>query len=135
MKEYLTIGIMSISSLAVIMVALKILLTIKKIAKVGIETEGVIIKMDLEQSIDQSSNIRYPVVRFLTDKNIWITKTSNIGVIPGMYKMGKKITVVYQSNAPDNFFIKDNVTYIVPISMIAIGVVLMSIATFQLIHI
>jgi len=133
MKEYLIIGILSICSLACIIIAAKILLIIKKITKFGAEAEGVI--FDLVQSGGSAGNITYPIVRFVTDQKEWITEKSMIGAIPGMYKKGAKVIVVYEIDSPNNFFIKDKLTYIVPAIILIIGAALMSFAMFQLIHV
>ncbi|MDR0793162.1 MAG: DUF3592 domain-containing protein [Chitinophagaceae bacterium] len=114
-------------SLFVVIIGLKLLSTIKAISKQGIEAEGII--FDIEPSSfnanDTNANdttIFYPVVRFLTANEKWITKASKISSLPGVYKKGSKITVVYQKDNPNNFFIKDKLTYFIPALLIGIGI-------------
>lgn len=130
-KYYTMIAI----SLAIILIAIKILLNIKKIARTGIETDGVVVGMDMDGSADPSYNYRYPIVKFLTESNTWITKAASIGGMPALYKIGTKVTVVYQSNAPEKFFIKDKITYLLPRAIIVVGIGLILFAIINLINI
>ena len=89
----------------------------------------------MEQLVGTDNNISYPIVRFLTKENDWITKSSRIGLIPGIYKKGKEVSVIYQNDNPNNFFIKDKLTYLIPISMLIIALLLTIFGIFFLIHI
>ena len=75
----------------------------------------------MEPCVTDSINIYYPVVKFLTPENEWITKPSKLSVIPGIYKKGKEVNIKYEINHPNNFFIKDKYTYLIPTSMIIIS--------------
>jgi hypothetical protein len=111
-------------ALIVFLLAIKLLLDIRKISNNGTEVKGVI--FDVE-SVDANQNsVIFPIVRFVTKENIWITKSCMIGTIPNLYKKGKEVIVVYQINEPNNFFIKDNFIYLIPMTMLAIGVFLVA---------
>jgi hypothetical protein len=134
MKIYLVQGFLILISITLIYVAIRILLIRKKIKKTGIEVEGVIFDTELFSNPGASS-ISFPIVRFVTEDKLWITKASGIGVIPGTYKKGKKIKIVYEKALPENFYIKDWMTDSIPVIMIIGGAFLIGFAIFQLINI
>ncbi len=49
-----------------------------------------------------------PVIRFVTNKQEWITKTSNMS-LPSA-KKGDKVTVIYDPENPQNFVVKTSYT-------------------------
>ena len=114
----LTSLILILISILIIIVACLLLSNIKRIAAEGVDVEGII--FDKEQSIDNSGF--YPVVRFVTEYDEWITEPSKISVLAWNYKVGSKVSVVYQKNNPKNFFIKDSSTYVVPWIMIGMSI-------------
>lgn len=104
----------------------------KKISAAGVEAEGII--FDTESSSDANdSTITYPIVRFLTQTNEWITQKASISILPGSYKKGQKITVVYLKDKPTDFFIRSNWTITVFVIMIVIGLALTAYGTYALI--
>jgi hypothetical protein len=117
-----------------IIISIKILYSIQTISREGIKTEGVIFDIEQESGANNSSN-NYPIVRFLTNQNIWITKRSKIGFIPGLYKKGKKVLVIYKEDNPEVFYIKDSLTFIIPILMISAGAIFIIISVLRLINI
>jgi hypothetical protein len=50
---------------------------------------------------DDSGGIYYPVVRFLTDKQEWITQQLSIGYFPAK-REGKRLQVIYDPEDPTN---------------------------------
>lgn len=86
----------------------------------GIKVEGVI--YSLEQ--DRRSGIYYPVVRFRTKENRWITKKLNFGTNPPQYAEGEKVSVLYDPDDPENvdFDSSFNLT-VAPALFIIIGLV------------
>ncbi|MEM7296913.1 MAG: DUF3592 domain-containing protein [Bacteroidota bacterium] len=63
----------------------------------------------------------FPVVRFLTDKNEWITQELIIGQNPPM-REGKKITVVYDPDDPTLVDIKSSLRQeLLPRLLVALG--------------
>ena len=77
----------------------------------------------MQSSGNANTNAGYPIIRFLTKENDWITEKSNIGTIPGLYKNGEKLIIVYENGNPKNFYIKNIKSYSVPYIMIAIAIV------------
>ncbi|MBS1744991.1 MAG: hypothetical protein JST21_02350 [Bacteroidetes bacterium] len=125
--------VLIIISLIIVIIAIKLLINIRKISKEGIEVKGVV--FDVAKVGGTENNISYPIIRFLTIENNWITKSSKIGTIPGIYKQGKEVTIVYQSNNPNNFYIKDKFTYFIPVIMVTIALLLLLYGVFVLIRI
>ena len=127
-----TISLMILGGI-LLLLAIRILNNFKSISKEGIAVEGII--FGLEQSISTGTGVSYPIVRFLTQENEWITQKSTIGVIPGFYKKGEKINILYRKNNPNNFYIKDKKTSIVPFIMIAVALILIILGTLKLLNI
>ena len=114
--------ILIVISLFIILMAVRILLDVRRISNHGWEAKGII--FNLEQSVGTDNIISCPIVRFLTKEDNWITKPGKIGVIPGIYKKGKAVTVIYQNDNPNNFFIKNKLTFLIPITMLCIALAL-----------
>lgn len=125
--------ILIIISFLVILIALKQLSNVRKISNHGTEVKGIV--FNVEQLVGTYNNISYPIVRFLTKENDWVVKSSRIGLIPGIYKKGKEVSVIYQNDNPNNFFIKDKLIYLIPISMLIIASLLTIFGIFFLIQI
>jgi Protein of unknown function (DUF3592) len=122
MNNYLFLIIASAGSFFLIFFGVKIFKNIIRLKKSGVETPGMI--SGLRRVIGANANTIYPEVTYKTNRDITITKNSNIGVIPGYYKLSQKVTIVYNENKPEIFIIKNNITFIVPVFMILIGLIL-----------
>ncbi|MBN8721261.1 MAG: DUF3592 domain-containing protein [Sediminibacterium magnilacihabitans] len=115
-----------------VLAAIVTLTKYKKISNSGVEVEGIV--FDLESSSTTNSpTLTFPVIRFLTKKNEWITQKASVSIIPGSYKKGQKITVVYQIDKPTVFFIKSNWTNAVLALMIIIGLTITILGIYILI--
>jgi hypothetical protein len=66
----------------------------------GKKAGATIIDSVFEQSRD-GGGVHYPVVRFLTDKQEWITKQLDVGYSPAK-KTGTKVEVIYDPEEPTN---------------------------------
>jgi hypothetical protein len=102
--------------------------------KKGVTTEGIIFNVEGRDSFNNVL-LSYPTVRFLTVNNEWVTETSKIGLMPGYYKKGKKVTVIYKSEDPKQFVIKSDYNKVIPVIVIAAGAILLLIAILNLLHI
>ncbi len=123
-----------ILSVAVIFIAIIALSKYKKISAKGIEAEGVI--FDIESSpATGDSTIIFPIVRFVTEKNEWITQKASVGIIFYSYKKGQSVTVVYSKDNPTDFYIKSNWTYGLLITVIIIGLALITNGMYFLVYI
>lgn len=129
----LQVIILIIVSLVVILVAIINLGKYKKIAATGIQAEGII--FDIESSTTTNNTaVTYPIVRFLTEQNEWITQKASVSLVPGSYKKGQPVTVVYLKDKPTEFFIKSNWTNTVLAIMIIIGLALLAYGVYLLIN-
>ena len=114
-----------IISLAVIVIAIIALSKYKKISTNGIEADAII--FDIESSpANGDTTITFPIVRFVTEKNEWITQKAAVSIIPYSYKKGQSVVVVYCKDNPSDFFIKSNWTNGILIAMIIIGLALIT---------
>jgi len=67
----------------------------------GKTAEAIIFKNIFKPGSDIEYGAHYPVVRFLTDKQEWITQELSIGYSPAK-KEGTKLTVIYDPYDPTN---------------------------------
>lgn len=123
-----------IISLAVIVIAIIALSKYKKISSNGIEADAII--FDFESSpTNGDTTITFPIVRFVTKKNEWITQKASVSIIPYSYKKGQSVVVVYSKENPSDFFIKSNWTNGVLIAMIIIGLALMTYGVYIIVYV
>lgn len=99
-----------IAAIAVVIVV-SLILKRKKLLAAGIQAEGVVFQLNYvnDISVDTSSGstgMYYPVIRFLTKENEWITQQYDIGRYPSVYKEGDKVVIFYDPTDPTNFIIK-----------------------------
>lgn len=122
--------ILILIGLAFIGIAINTFLEFKRISKTGIQTEGII--FDTKNTDTQNSTITYPVIRFLTTKNEWITEAYKIGLIPGLYKKGARVTIIYIPDNPHKFFIKSTYSYLVPAILSIVAMLLITFGALNL---
>ncbi len=124
-----------ILAVGVVLVILALSLSQKQnnIKKTGITAEGIVYDLLHDQST--SFNFRYPVIRFLTLTQEWITETANIGMFPGFYKKGQKVTVVYNQQNPKQFIIDSKTNILITYILLIIGCILILLGTYKLISI
>lgn len=77
----------------------------------GTQAEGVVFEVNYvsDIAVDTSTGsmgMYYPVIRFLTKENEWITRQYNIGRYPSAYREGDKVVVFYDPDDPTSFIIK-----------------------------
>jgi hypothetical protein len=120
-----TIIILLFVSIIVLFIAVFQLIQIKKISKTGIKSKGII--FDLEQNGTTSTvNTTFPIVRFLTNHNEWITIASKTGLVPGVYKKGAEVDIIYNKENTKECIIDDKYTYFVPIIMLITSMTLLT---------
>jgi sugar-specific transcriptional regulator TrmB len=106
---------------------------VNKIAKNGLEVEGIV--YDFIAGDNNQSNTKYPIIRFVTSKKEWITETYGIGSILGSFKKGQVVTVVYNPDNPKEFFVKSAITsYAISTAMI-LGIIMFAFGICTLLHI
>ena len=106
-------------------IAFKFRANTKKIAINGIETEGIV--FDLIQSDTLEGKAKFPLIRFVTSEQVWITEKYNISSIVGSFRKGQKVTVVYNASNPKEFFVKSQTTSLVPTLAIVFALVVIGI--------
>ncbi|HWB26027.1 MAG TPA: DUF3592 domain-containing protein [Chitinophagaceae bacterium] len=93
-----------------------------RLLKTGKEAEGVV--FDFENSRNADGDISsYPVVRFVTDKRQWITKTADVSI--SYLKQGDKLSVIYNPLNPGDFTIKSTTVAIFPVILAITGALLL----------
>jgi hypothetical protein len=101
------------------------------IRKTGITTQGIV--YDLLHDQNTSFNLRYPIIRFTTLSEEWITETANIGMFPGFYKKGQKVTVVYNQQNPKQFIVDSKANKLIIYALLIAGCMLVLFGTYKLI--
>src|SRR4051794_26860757 len=100
--------IIIIISLVVLFGAISTLRKLNKIEVNGEKTQGVIFDNETTNTTIEDATVTYPLVRFTTSNQEWITQKSSVSIIPGSYKKGDKVVIVYDRSSPTNFFIKSS---------------------------
>jgi hypothetical protein len=103
MQELITLIAPLFLGIAFIIVAMTLLTKRNRIIQNGIEVEGVIFDFEIS-NFSNTNNMKYPIIRFVTKENSWITKTANYS--QPFLKRGQKITVVYIKDNPEEFIFK-----------------------------
>lgn len=81
----------------------------------GYTTEGIIF------DFDQENNYNYPIVRFTTLQQEWITQKSKVSYFSGLLKKGQVVKIVYDPHSPEDFYIDSKWTRITPAILIIAG--------------
>ena len=87
-----------------IVISSKVQSKYKLLSETGEKSEGIV--FDSEKSKNSDSNLQYPIIRFQTRKNEWITKAVDSGISTSTYKQGDKINVIYNPDKPEEFMIE-----------------------------
>jgi hypothetical protein len=111
-------------------VALKFRLITQKIARNGIETEGVVCDIIPGNKVDSC-----PLIQFVTLEKEWITEEYSISTISGFLKKGQKVTVVYNPDNPRNFFVKSAITSVTPLLMMMLAILILAAEVCKLLHV
>jgi hypothetical protein len=73
-----------IIGLVLLVLSLNTFFHFRRISKNGTSTEGII--FDTENSSNVDTRFNYPIVRFNTSSNEWITQTYKLGIFPGLFQ-------------------------------------------------
>jgi len=122
-----------IVGLALAYFAIRVQFNANKLRKKGIKTDGII--FDTVQSDNPDSGVIYPLVRFVTSKNEWITEKYNVGTTYWLLKKGQKITVIYNPENPKEFIIKSAMNALVPIFLAVLSIAILARGIYGLLHI
>ena len=93
--------------------------------KNGKKATAVVFKNNFRTETSGDKDLYYPVVRFLTDKQEWITQELNTGYSPAK-KEGTKLEIIYDPNDPQSIQINSAFQLkILPRLLIIAGIVLL----------
>lgn len=101
----------------------------------GKKAKAIIFKNNYSSGTGTNSGMYYPVVRFLTDKQEWITQELSIGYSPAK-KEGIKLEVIYDPDDPSN--VEINSTFqleVLPRILVIIGVFGLAFVVLELLDI
>jgi hypothetical protein len=90
-----------IFGLAFLTIALVFLFKLKKISRHGIKTEGSVFDVEYKKNY----KFPYPIIRFLTTENVWITQTPDFWANEKVPVKGEKVNVIYNPDNPADFVI------------------------------
>ena len=106
----------------------------KSLLQSGQKTEGII--FDQESSSFDNNVSDKVTVRFVTEKQEWITKEINQGFaisFTGQYKKGGRITIFYDKENPNDFCVDNKQSEIIGrVITFLIGVVFIAIGLYQI---
>jgi hypothetical protein len=101
----------------------------------GKKTNAVIFKNNYSKGSSGNSGTYHPVVRFLTDKQVWITQELSIGYNPPK-KEGTKVEVIYDPEEPTDVEINSRFQLeILPRLLVCIGVLFLVLGFLELFEI
>jgi hypothetical protein len=126
MDELLMIGL----SFIFFFIGSSFLFKVKKICKHGEKVEGVV--FDIVASNNIESRTKYPVIKFLTLEQEWVTKKYEIGMPLFFFKKGDRVSVIYDRQNPNLFFVKSKTTLLVPILALTLAAIFLTIAMYKL---
>jgi hypothetical protein len=102
---------------------------------VGKIAQAVILKNIYRPNGNNGNGLHYPVVRFLTDKQVWITEELNVGYSPAK-KEGTKLEVRYDPEDPSNVLIDSKLELeVLPRLLVGIGVFALILLLLELLEI
>lgn len=122
--------IISLISTASIVVGFRLLQKGSYLLKNGKKAKAIIFKNN-KKSI-RTTIIYYPVVRFLTDKQVWITQELSTGSNPEK-REGTSVEVIYDPDEPNNVEINSDFRLkVVPILLLTLGLTGLLIVVLEL---
>lgn len=93
----------------------------KQLLNSGERSEGIV--FDLGKNKNSDSNAQYPIIRFLTKKEVWITKRVDLGISFSTYKQGDKVSVIYNPEKPEEFMLESKWQMIASQVLLALGII------------
>lgn len=98
----------------------------RKLLKTGAKVDGVVFSVEEEWGVGtRRSRLYYPVIRYVTAENEWVTKRYEIGTNPSAYNEGDRVKVIYDKADIEHFIIDNITTKLLGLVRIIIGVLLM----------
>ncbi len=103
--------------LASITWSIKRFIHFNKLKKTGIRVQGIIFELTGGDSEGNS----YPVMRFLTQKDEWITGKPKNNIATSFQKQGDKVSIIYDPSDPNNFVCDSPANLVIFISFVIGG--------------
>jgi hypothetical protein len=120
--------------IAILYIAIRLQFKISRLKKSGLQTEGIIFDV-VNRAIPQILP-KYPIIRFVTLAQKWITEKYSIGTLSVFpLKKGKKIKVFYNPENPREFIVKSDFNAPTIVLLLLCGVLVLIIGTIELVHI
>jgi hypothetical protein len=104
--------LISIIGILLFYASIKFLFKIKKLLRIGIDVEGTVI--ETIKSDNNNSFVSYPLIKFNTQKNENVISQYNIGTFLNFFKKNQKVRVIYNTQNPQDFFIKSPISFLFP---------------------
>lgn len=112
--------IIVVTSTIVMLAGVKLWQTGDSLVNTGKTAKGIIFKNNYK-GMGSNRGLYFPVVRFLTDRNEWITQELNIGQNPPREE-GKKVAIIYDPEDPTVVDIKSSFRQeFLPRILVAVG--------------
>lgn len=111
-----------IFGLAFLSISLIYFFKLKKISRNGIKTEGVVFDVEYNK---KNYRIAYPVIRFLTTENVWVTQTPGFWTNAKPPAKGDKVNVIYNPDDPTNFVVESKVNRVTPFILIGLSFIIL----------
>lgn len=127
----ITYVVMTLIGLIVCLIAVYYSNKYKRLLKTGESAEGII--FDYEISSNDGVSTQYPIVRYVTRQQQWVTKKAEVSItsFSSFLKKGSKVTVFYDPANPEEFVIYHKliqviiiITFIIGMIVIALGIIL-----------
>jgi|GEM_PF-5939660 len=101
-----------------------------RLLKKGKKVKGIVYSNNFKMN-HRGDGLYYPVIRFLTDQNEWITQELNVGMNRPMQE-SEEIEVLYDPASPTDMIVNSGAVSYVPYGLIAIGSCLFLVVLAQL---
>jgi len=109
----------------------------EKLKATGVKTEGIIFELDSSRLTYNENGVKDKItVRFTTTDKQWITETLKADfsiAYTGQYKVGEKVTVIYEEDNPSNFILETKQSFFIArLLSFFVGLVLLMISIYLL---
>lgn len=104
----------------------------RKLKETGLTAEGIVFQLENNGDRDtvtegdyhgSFSHTKYPVIRFLTADQVWITGKP-VSIVHSLYKAGQEVKVIYNKENPSEFIIDSKLNRVGAPILQALGVIL-----------
>ena len=127
--EFILIGISTVVSI----IGIRLWQKNSHLLVAGKKAKAIVLENNYEPS--KEGGAYYPVVRFLTDKDVWITQQLNFGVNPAI-KEGTRLDIIYDPEDPTTIQINAIFFFeVLPRLLLALGICGLTFAFLELFEI